>query len=141
MFSQKTCFGKLHVPLNLILCVKQYNKRKLNSHLWLFGGFCHEIQPDYVMLLDVGTRPLKNSLYYLYEAMQKNPNLAGCCGEIKPMNPKLWNLVVQAQVVEYKFSHMLDKALESIIGFITVLPGAFSAYRWEALQGRPLWKD
>ena len=141
VFSQKTCFGKLHVPLNLILCVKQYNKRKLNSHLWLFGGFCHEIQPDYVMLLDVGTRPLKNSLYYLYEAMQKNPNLAGCCGEIKPMNPKLWNLVVQAQVVEYKFSHMLDKALESIIGFITVLPGAFSAYRWEALQGRPLWKD
>jgi cellulose synthase/poly-beta-1,6-N-acetylglucosamine synthase-like glycosyltransferase len=141
MFSQKIFFGNVRAPLNVVLCVKQFNKRKLNSHLWLFGGFCEVISPDYVMLLDIGTKPLKNSLFYLYDALVKYPDIAGCCGEIRPMAPSFWNLVVQAQVVEYKFSHMLDKALESAIGFITVLPGAFSAYRWEALQGEPLWKD
>mmetsp|Transcript_16780 Transcript_16780/g.2749 ORF Transcript_16780/g.2749 Transcript_16780/m.2749 type:complete len:106 (-) Transcript_16780:1491-1808(-) len=44
-------------------------------------------------------------------------------------------------MVEYKFSHIFDKPLESCFGFITVLPGAFSAYRWSALKGAPLWKN
>lgn len=152
-FSQSRSFGNCTIPLKIIFCVKHLNKRKLNTHLWFFGGFCAEFQPTYVILLDVGTRPLPGSLFYMYEAMYCNPNLAGCCGEIKPMQPNFWKIVVPAQVVEYKFSHMLDKALESVTGFITVLPGAFSAYRWEALwkgtdeldpesiEGSPLWED
>lgn len=35
---------------------------------------------------------------------------------------------------EYHFSHVIDKAYESFFGFIHVLPGAFSAYRWDSLK-------
>lgn len=107
--------------------------RKLNSHLWYFSGFCNYVWPDYCMLLDVGTEPLERGITELYRAMALDPDIAGCCGEIIPSQTLWFNPLVMAQRVEYKFAHILDKTLESTIGYITVLPGAFSAYRWESL--------
>ena len=76
--------SKSDIPLKMVFCVKQKNKRKLNTHLWFFGGFCEMIQPKFVMLLDVGTKPEPCSLFYLYEALHCYPDLAGFCGEINP---------------------------------------------------------
>lgn len=42
--------------------------------------------------------------------------------------------VQNAQRFEYAISHILDKSMESLFGFIQVLPGAFSSYRWDALK-------
>ena len=35
---------------------------------------------------------------------------------------------------------MPDKASESLSGFISVLPGAYTLFRWETIQGKPLTK-
>ena len=48
------------------------------------------------------------------------------------------SIVVLAQYVEYKISHYLDKATESLFGFVSVLPGAFSTFRWNCIRGDPL---
>jgi chitin synthase len=133
LFSQRVNYSS-NYSLNTIFCVKHLNKRKLNTHRWFFEGFCRRIIPDYVALLDVGTIPMPTGLYLLFEAMEDDHRVAGCCGEILPDDTGPFNPVVQAQVVEYKFAHIMDKGLESIIGYVSVLPGAFSAYRWEALD-------
>ncbi|CAG9335225.1 unnamed protein product [Blepharisma stoltei] len=127
--------------LQLIFCIKQENRRKLNSHFWFLHGFCKMIDPKFVQFLDVGTIPNENALVYLYQALLNDERIAGCCGEIAPIYTGWKNLVVNAQIVEYKFSHTFEKSFESIFGYVSVLPGAFSAYRWEALQGPPIEED
>ena len=43
--------------------------------------------------------------------------------------------IQRAQQLEYHLAHLLDKPFEALFGFIHVLPGAFSGYSMQALQG------
>jgi len=77
------------------------------------------------VLLDVGTQPGPDSIYHLWKAFDINSSVGGACGEIVALKGMFWknllNPLVAAQNFEYKMSNILDKPLESIFGYITVL--------------------
>ena len=124
--------------VQMAFCLKARNGGKLNSHMWGMLGIARLLNPKYVMTIDVGTVPVPSNFVALMTRMEDNPDIGGAAGEIVPAMYNRCNGTAAAQDFEYWASSFLDKATEAFFGYISVLPGALSVYRWSAMLGPPL---
>ena len=94
-------------------------------------------------MLDIGTQADEYAIMKLYSHMNADEDCGGCCGEIEvdleSTKGSVGEYLIQAaQFFEYKLGHTPDKSCESFFGFVSVLPGAYSLFRWKAIKGGPL---
>jgi cellulose synthase/poly-beta-1,6-N-acetylglucosamine synthase-like glycosyltransferase len=139
-----------HIPMPIHFLIKHRNAGKIESHQWFFKGFCEYMNPKFWQIIDWGSIPMWNSISHIIMHMENFHMVGGAWGEIEVLIPEkkedgqdlsfIESVLVRAQYVEYKLSHYLDKATETLFGFVSVLPGAFSTFRWKWINGKPLDK-
>ena len=71
--------------LKIFSCFKHLNGTKLSSHLWFFQGFCRYLDPQYLVLLDVGTQTNEDEVANLIRGFKKmdgsdNEDIGGVTG-------------------------------------------------------------
>ncbi|KAK2469005.1 hypothetical protein H9L39_19399 [Fusarium oxysporum f. sp. albedinis] len=94
------------------------NCGKLNSYRWLYHRFARVLDPNITVHLDVAYREISCSLGGNW---------------LNLLNP-----IIAAQNFEYKVRFQLNRSFESATGFLSLLPGACSAYRYVGSAGKPL---
>ncbi|RSM03311.1 hypothetical protein CEP52_007463 [Fusarium oligoseptatum] len=102
-------------PVQFIVIIKNENCGKLNSYRWLYNSVSRILNPEVVVHLDTGTKIEPNGLIAVWNKFYYDRDLGG-----------------------YKIGFQLDRTFESATGYLALLPGAFSAWRFRGQSGKPL---
>lgn len=121
--------------VNIVAAVKDDNLGKLDSHWWFYKIFCPISNPTYCLQMDVGTTAAKQTFLQLISEFKKGPRIGAVASSIFPSKPeRFWELLYCWQYSSFSNAMLLEWPAEVIAGFLSVVPGQMSAFRWHAIR-------
>ncbi|MDV2999808.1 MAG: hypothetical protein N5P05_001414 [Chroococcopsis gigantea SAG 12.99] len=119
----------------VLVCIKEANAGKIDSHWWFFQVFCSQLQPDYCVQMDVGCVPKPNSIHDVWQFLEKHSDVGAATGDhLLPAPRKPWDIVALRQFGDSYVEKLLSRPAEFVAGYLSVLPGRFSVFRWATLK-------
>ena len=119
-----------------VVVVKDRNQGKLQSHDLFFATLCRELQPTYCFQIDCGTALEPDALGKLVARMEAAADVAALALRILPAVPRADDgLFVWWQYLDFALQKSVGWPFEIACGYLSVVPGQASLYRWNALEG------
>lgn len=126
------------VPCQLLLCQKQKNQKKPNSHRWALQAFGSILNPKICIFVEAGTEPGPASFFHMWKAFNNHPTCGSVSGVTQGLADRQQNAITNpllaAQHFQYELWNVLDRPFDSLLGLRFDMPGAMLAYRFAALQ-------
>lgn len=137
------CFQSLIVsdesesePVQLVCVVKHFSRRKLNSRLWFFKGFCETIRPKFCTVVNAGVLPDTDSIWQLYSSFKHDVGVV--VGEVLPEKIDSTSLFGASFAFKQTMSLKLNRYLEGAVGAPCTSDFQLVAFRFSAVRGEPL---
>lgn len=121
-----------------MLCLKEKNQKKINSHGWFLSACCEVLRPKFCVLVDAGVTLSSNAIYDLWKPLDADTSIAASTGftsvGTRTRLIKILNPLVAFQVFEYQMTNSLERHVESLIGHrFSINKGSLCAYRFSAI--------
>jgi chitin synthase len=119
----------------VLFCLKAQNAGKLDSHWWFFNRLCPVIRPEYCIQMDVGTVPANQTVRHLWETLEQDSTCAAASACILSSPPsKPWKFLQAWQYATFVWDKTIDWPVQTLCGYLEVVPGQFCILRWQALS-------
>jgi len=121
-------------PIGVVVCLKDRNHGKLHSHALFFGHLAARLDPRYCFQLDTGTNVDEGAMHAMLCGFQDQPRCGALASSVGTAPPAITDgLVMNWQHMDFEMQHSVDWLAETATGHLSVLPGQFCGFRWEAL--------
>lgn len=136
--SLAMCAPGLGIKTTLRLFIKDQNTGKLDSHWWFYQRLCPLLKPEHCIQIDTGTVLDVEALAEVCTLFDTRPDVAGVAGNvlIDPVEEDR-SLLQTFQCADFALQKTIRWPSEIFSSFLSVLPGQFSAVRWQALAEDP----
>lgn len=128
----------LHTTVDLMVCVKDQNAGKLDSHALFFRNILPQVNARFVLQVDAGSRLLPDCLRLLCAYMDRTPDCAALAPRIQVQAPRANTCLFAIwQYHDFLLNSLSLFALGDCIGYLEVLPGQCSLFRRSSILPDP----
>lgn len=123
------------LKVDVMLCIKNENRGKLESHALFFRDICTAVQPEFCYQIDAGTTVAEDALSRMIRRLDTTRDVGAIAPRVMPAVPGSTASYLQNwQFYDFALHKAVYWPLESMTGFLSVIPGQTCVFRWRALR-------